>query len=47
MQAKTIKNHAKVNEVLDDAAKINRLKKDLASVRMELEAARAQGSTNK
>ena len=29
-QAKAIKNHAQVNEVLDDAAKINRMKKEMA-----------------
>ena len=36
-QAKTIKNHAKVNEVLDDQAEINRLKKDMAKLLNELE----------
>ena len=30
-QAKAIKNHAQVNEVLDDAAKINRMKKEMAA----------------
>ena len=47
MQAKTIKNHAKVNEVLDDAAKINRLKKEMAAMKVELEAAQAMATTNR
>jgi len=36
-QAKTIQNHATVNEVLDDQAQINRLKKDMAKLLKELE----------
>ena len=47
MQAKTIKNHAKVNEVLDDAAKINRLKKEMAAMKVELVAAQAMATTNR
>ena len=46
-QAKSIKNHAQVNEVLDDAAKINRLKKEMAAMKAELEAARAQSVGNR
>ena len=46
-QAKAIKNHAQVNEVLDDAAKINRMKKEMAALRAELEAARVQSVGNR
>ena len=46
-QAKAIKNHAQVNEVLDDAAKINRMKKEMAAMKAELDAARAQSVGNR
>ena len=46
-QAKSIKNHAQVNEVLDDAAKINRMKKEMAALKAELEAARVQSVGNR
>ena len=46
-QAKSIKNHAQVNEVLDDAAKINRMKKEMAEMKAELDAARAQSVGNR
>ena len=46
-QAKTIQNHAKVNEVLDDAAKINRLKTEMAQMKQELDAAKAQSTSNR
>ena len=46
-QAKAIKNHAQVNEVLDDAAKINRMKKEMAALKAELDAARVQSVGNR
>ena len=45
-QAKTIQNHAKVNEVLDDKAQINRLKKDVAKLLKELEQHKKEGNTD-
>jgi hypothetical protein len=46
-QAKTIQNHAKVNEVLDDAAKINRLKKEMAELKAQLEASKDKSAMNR
>ena len=46
-QAKSIKNNAKVNEVLDDAAKMNRMKKELAEVKKALEASKAASCSNR
>ena len=45
-QAKTIQNHAKVNEVLDDQAQINRLKKDMAKLLKELEQQKKDANTD-
>ena len=44
-QAKTIQNHAKVNEVLDDKAQINRMKKEMAKLLAELEQQKKVGNT--
>ena len=44
-QAKTIQNHATVNEVLDDQAQINRLKKDMAKLLKELEDQKKDANT--
>ena len=45
-QAKTIQNHATVNEVLDDKAQINRLKKEMAQLLVELEQQKKEGNTD-
>ena len=45
-QAKTIQNHAKVNEVLDDQAQINRLKKDMAKLLKELEQQKKEANND-
>ena len=45
-QAKTIQNHATVNEVLDDQAQINRLKKEMAQLLKELEQQKKEGNTD-
>ena len=45
-QAKTIQNHAKVNEVLDDQALINRMKKDMTKLLKELEQQKKDTNTD-
>ena len=43
-QAKTIQNHAKVNEVLDDQAQISRLKKEMEDLKRQLNEKNAESS---
>merc|ERR1711976_728880 len=45
-QAKTIQNHATVNEVLDDKAQINRLKKEMVQLQRELAEQKKSASTD-
>ena len=45
-QAKTIQNHAKVNEVLDDQAQISRLKKEMEDLKRQLNEKNAESMGN-
>ena len=45
-QAKTIQNHATVNEVLDDKAQINRLKKEMVQLQRELAEQKKSAATD-